>query len=124
GAGEVAAWAAALGGALRHRGTLSLILPPARLEEALTGCARARCGSVRLFPLWPHEGETAKLVVLSAVRGGRETLAVLPGLVLHRRGGGFTDEAEACLRRGTGLGVREPLPPASSSKGRGRIKIP
>ena len=108
--GQLAAWAAALGGALRHRGTLSLILPPARLAEALAGCARAGCGSVRLFPLWPRAGEPARLLVLSAVRGGREALAVLPGLVLHRRPGGFTEEAEACLRWGVGLGVREPLP--------------
>jgi tRNA1(Val) A37 N6-methylase TrmN6 len=42
------------------------------------------------------------------VRGGREALAVLPGLVLHRRPGGFTDEAEACLRGGQRLDVRPP----------------
>jgi tRNA1Val (adenine37-N6)-methyltransferase len=108
--GQLAAWAAALGGALRHRGTLSLILPPARLEEALAGCARAGCGSVRLFPLWPHAGEPARLLMLNAVRGGREKLAVLPGLVLHRRPGEFTEEAEACLRAGRRLNVRPPLP--------------
>ncbi len=107
-AGRVADWAAALGGALRNRGTLSLILPPARLEEALAGCARVGCGSVRLFPLWPHIGEPAKLLVLNAVRGGREKLAVLPGLVLHQPLGGFTPEAEACLRRGEALAVRRP----------------
>jgi tRNA1Val (adenine37-N6)-methyltransferase len=110
-AGRVVDWAAALGGVLRHRGTLSLILPPARLEEALAGCARAGCGGVRVFPLWPHLGEPAKLVIVNAVRGGREKLAVLPGLVLHRRLGGFTPEAEACLRGGEALTVR-----------RGRVK--
>jgi len=120
--GQLAAWAAALGGALRHRGTLSLILPPARLEEALEGCARAGCGSVRLFPLWPHPGEPARLLVLNAVRGGREALAVLPGLVLHRRGGGFTGEAEACLRGGIRLGVRVPLPtPQAEAEKKGGI---
>ncbi len=105
-AGRVADWAAALGGVLGHHGTLSLILPPARLEEALGGCARAGCGSVRLFPLWPHQGEPAKLMLLNAVRGGRDKLAVLPGLVLHRPLGGFTPEAEACLRCGEGLSLR------------------
>jgi tRNA1Val (adenine37-N6)-methyltransferase len=107
-AGQVAEWAAALGSVLRHRGTLSLILPPARLQEALAGCTRAGCGSVRLFPLWPHHGEPARLVVLSAVRGGREALTVLPGLVLHQAVGGFTAAAEACLRGGEALAVRCP----------------
>jgi tRNA1Val (adenine37-N6)-methyltransferase len=109
-AGRLADWAAALGSVLRQRGTLSLILPPARLEEALAGCARAGCGSVRLLPLWPHRGEPAKLMLLNAVRGGREKLTVLAGLVLHQERGGFTPEAEACLRAGHGLDVRRPIP--------------
>lgn len=104
-AGLVEAWAAALGAALRHGGTLTLILPMARLPEVLAGCARATCGSVRLFPLWPRAGEVAKLMLLRAVRGGRAPLMLLPGLALHLPDGGFTAEAEACLRAGAALSL-------------------
>lgn len=103
--GAIADWAAALGAVLRHGGTLSLILPPARLAEALTGCARAGCGSVRLLPLWPRAGEAAKLLLLRAVRGGRAPLALLPGLALHLADGGYTPTAEACLREGAALSL-------------------
>lgn len=103
--GVVAAWAAALGAVLRHGGTLTLILPPARLPEALAGCARAGCGSVRLLPLWPRTGEAAKLVLLRAVRGGRAPLTLLPGLALHLPDGCFTPDAEAYLREGMALSL-------------------
>jgi tRNA1Val (adenine37-N6)-methyltransferase len=101
--GAVTEWAAALGAVLRHGGTLTLILPPARLPEALAGCARADCGSVRLLPLWPRQGEAAKLLLLRAARGGRAPLVLLPGLALHLPAGGFTPQAEACLRAGAAL---------------------
>jgi tRNA1(Val) A37 N6-methylase TrmN6 len=105
GVGEVASWAAALGRRLRPGGTLTLILPPARLAEALAGAAEAGCGGVRLFPLWPKAGRAAKLMLVQAGRGSRAPLGLLPGLVLHREDGGFTDAAEGVLRGGDGLGV-------------------
>lgn len=96
--GLVADWAAALGALLRHRGTLTLILPPHRLAEALAGCARGGCGGLRLLPLWPRAGEAAKLMLVRAVRGGRSPLLLLPGIALHQESGGFTPEIAACLR--------------------------
>lgn len=104
--GLVGDWAASLGALLRHGGTLSLILPAARLAEGLAGCARARCGGGRILPLWPRPGETAKLMLLRAVRGGRAPLALLSGLTLHREDGGFTAKAEACLRGAAPLDFR------------------
>ncbi len=101
--GLVAAWAASLGTMLRHGGSLSLILSPARLAEALEGVASAGCGGVLLLPLWPRAGVPAKLLILRAVRGGRAALSLSAGLVLHRDDGAFTDEAEAILRGGAEL---------------------
>lgn len=101
--GLVADWAASLGPMLRHRGTLTLILPPHRLAEVLDGCARGGCGGVRLLPLWPRSGEAAKLMLLRAVRGGRSPLLLLPGIALHEASGGFTPEISACLRDGAAL---------------------
>ncbi|HET6185258.1 MAG TPA: SAM-dependent methyltransferase [Acetobacteraceae bacterium] len=98
--GLIAAWVEALGRALRPGGTLTLILPPAQLDQAFAGCAAARCAPAALLPLWPKEGRDAKLVLLRAVRAGRGRLALRPGLVLHRDDGRFTEAAEAVLRGG------------------------
>lgn len=103
--GLVANWAAALGAMLRRGGTLSLILPPSRLAEALDGCARGSCGGVRVLPLWPRAGQQAKLILLRAMRGSRAPLALLAGITLHDADGAFTADTEACLRGGAPLAL-------------------
>ncbi|MDQ2801317.1 MAG: methyltransferase [Pseudomonadota bacterium] len=103
GAGLVASWAAALAGRLRPGGTLTLILPVSGLAEALAALGACGCGAASLLPLWPKAGREAKLMILRGIRGRRGTTRLLPGLVLHRPDGSFTDEAEACLRAGASL---------------------
>ncbi len=96
--GLLAAWAARLAAPLRHRGTLTLALPAALLPEGLAALAAARCGSPSVLPLWPKAGRAARLILLRGVRGGRAPCAVLPGLVLHRPDGSYTEAAAAILR--------------------------
>jgi tRNA1Val (adenine37-N6)-methyltransferase len=96
-------WAAKLVAPLRHRGTLTLILPAASLPEALGAIFSAGCGSPAVLPLWPTAGRGAKLVLLRGVKGGRAPMRLLPGLVLHAKGGGFTPETWAVLRDGTAI---------------------
>jgi tRNA1(Val) A37 N6-methylase TrmN6 len=91
-------WAAALAAPLRQRGTLTLILPAASLPEAMDAMRAAGCQPASVLPLWPKQGRHAKLVLVQAVKGGRMTLRLLPGLVLHAESGGFTPEADAILR--------------------------
>jgi tRNA1(Val) A37 N6-methylase TrmN6 len=94
----LATWAAALATALRPRGTLTFILPAAMLPQALAAFAAAACQPVSALPLWPKSGVAAKLVLLRGIKGGRTPFRLLPGLVLHRPDGAFTDAAEAVLR--------------------------
>jgi tRNA1(Val) A37 N6-methylase TrmN6 len=94
----LAVWVAAMARRLAPRGTLTLILPPARLPDAIAACAGARIGSLALLPLWPHEGEAARRLILQGVKGGRGPCRLLAGLVLHRRGGGYTEAAERILK--------------------------
>ncbi len=101
--GGIADWAAALGRRLRPGGTLTLALPAARLPEALAALPDAGCGAAAILPLWPRAGRDAKLLLLRAVRGGRAPCRVLPGLVLHGAGAGYTPEADAILRDGAPL---------------------
>jgi tRNA1(Val) A37 N6-methylase TrmN6 len=100
----LAAWIAALARPLVRLGTLSLVLPAARHAEAAALLREAGFGAVALLPLWPRAGTPAKRVLLRGRRGGRGPDAVLPGLVLHGTGGGYTPEAEAVLRGAAPLG--------------------
>jgi tRNA1(Val) A37 N6-methylase TrmN6 len=107
---RLAGWIAALARRLAPRGTLTLVLPAARLADALAAMAEAGCGSVALFPLWPRLGSPAKLVLLRSIEGGRGPLTLLAGLVLHGPDGRFTAEAEAVLRGGAALALAPPRP--------------
>ncbi len=99
--GLLAAWARALAAPLRHRGTLTFILPAGSLPECLVAMAAAGCAASAVLPLWPKQDRPAKLVLVRGVKGGRAPLLLLPGLVLHEADGGYTPAAEAILR---GLG--------------------
>jgi len=96
-------WAVALAAPLRHRGTLSLILSAASLPEALDAMHSARCRPTAVLPLWPGAGRGAKLILLHGVKDGRAPLRLLPGLILHASGGGFTPETEAVLRNAAAI---------------------
>jgi tRNA1(Val) A37 N6-methylase TrmN6 len=102
-AGLLEAWIAALARALGPRGTLSLILPAARLAAATTALSHWDCPEITLLPLWPRQGVPAKLLLLQGVRGGKGACKLLPGLVLHEANGKFTAAAEAVLRGGSAI---------------------
>ena len=91
-------WAGFLAAPLRRRGSLSLILPAARLQAGMAALGSAGCGSLRLLPFWPRQGQAARRVLLQARRDGRGPARIEPGLALHEAGGGFTVAAEAVLR--------------------------
>lgn len=110
GQGLLAAWVRALSVPLRHRGTLTLILPASSLPECLTVLAAAYCPADSVLPLWPKTARPAKLVLVRGIKGGRSPLRLLPGLVLHRADGGYTAEADAILRDGAALGFDKPVP--------------
>jgi tRNA1(Val) A37 N6-methylase TrmN6 len=102
-AGLFSSWAKIMAKHLRHRGTMTLILPAAALASgiaALTGCG---CGSIALLPLWPKMGREAKIILVQATRGGAGPCRMLPGLTLHQPDGRYTSEAEGILRRGEAL---------------------
>jgi tRNA1Val (adenine37-N6)-methyltransferase len=101
--GLLAVWARALAAPLRHRGTLTFILPAGSLAESLTAMAEAGCAASAILPLWPKRDRPAKLLLVHGVKGGRAPLRLLPGLVLHDAGGSFTPAAEAILREGAEL---------------------
>ena len=83
-------------------GFFTAILRADRLNEALAALPqRGLCA----FPLWPRAGENPKRVIVQARKGSGAPFALLPGLVLHRKDGSWTAEADAVLRRGGALAL-------------------
>jgi len=103
--GLFALWAASMGGRLRPRGTLTWIVTAAAVPACIAALTAAGCAPSALLPLWKRVGEDAKLLLLRGVKGGRGGFRVLPGLTLHAGPSGFTPEAEAILRHGSGLAI-------------------
>ena len=81
-------------------GTFTCIIRADRLGEALAALPAA---GVRVCPLWPRAGESAKRVILQLRKGSRAPLELLGGLALHRDDGLYTEQADAILRGKKGL---------------------
>lgn len=100
----VTKWVLRLAASLRHHATLTLVLPAAQVPVGLAAMESAGCGSIALLPLWARSRRPAKLVLLQAVKGGRGTFRIVPGLVLHgESGNGYAPPADAILREGRAL---------------------
>lgn len=100
---ELAGWVEACLRRTRTGGTLTMIHTAGRLDAMLAALS-GKAGAVEILPLWPRAGEEAKRVVVRARKGGRSPTRLLPGLVLHREDGSFTEAAEAVLRCGAPVG--------------------
>jgi tRNA1(Val) A37 N6-methylase TrmN6 len=101
----LAAWIRLMASAVRHRGTLSLILPAGLFGQAAHALLEAKCGEITLLPLWPKPSIHAKLVILQAVRDGKGACRVLPGVPLHTADGSYTADVDSVLRGGAGLSL-------------------
>ncbi len=99
---DLAGWTAAAARLLGRGGRLTMIHRADRLD-ALCAALLPTFGEVVICPLWPRRGAAARRVLVRARRGARSPARLLPGLVLHEAGGGFTPEAEAILRHGAPL---------------------
>ncbi|MGE5548575.1 MAG: tRNA1(Val) (adenine(37)-N6)-methyltransferase [Solirubrobacterales bacterium] len=100
---DLGAWLKAAVGYLKPKGRLFVIHRADRLGDILAALGRCPVGAVRVLPLWPRAGKPAIRVIVSARRNARTPLEMLPGVVLHREGGGYSDIAEAVLRHGAAL---------------------
>ena len=83
-------------------GFFTAILRADRLPLALAALPEK---GIAAFPLWPRMGEAPKRVIVQVRKGSNAPFALLPGLVLHEPGGGWTEEADDVLRRGNALAL-------------------
>ncbi len=98
----LASWLRFCVGAVRPRGTITVIHRADRLDEIVPALSES-CGGLVVFPLWPRRDEDAKRVIVRGAVNRDTPLRVAPGLVLHRDDGGYTPAAEAVLRAGAVL---------------------
>jgi tRNA1Val (adenine37-N6)-methyltransferase len=100
--GDLAAWLSIGLKRTVTSGSFTVILRADRLGEALAALPPT---GLRVFPLWPRDGEPAKRVILQVRKASRAPLQLLPGLVLHAADGSYTSAADAILREGRGLSL-------------------
>ncbi len=74
---QLSVWVDALSRPLRHRGTLTLILPPRMLEQALTAMQDGNIPAECVFPIWPRRRRGGSA---PAARTQARALAVGPGV--------------------------------------------
>ena len=96
--GGLEAWLRACAGLLKPKGRLVLIHRAEQLADGL-GLMGRGMGGVALRFVHPAADQPAIRVLVSAVKGSRGPLRVLPPVVLNGPDGRFTSEAEA-LHRG------------------------
>lgn len=101
---DLTQWIKAAVKLLKPKGQLVVIHRADRLADLLVALKGRGVGAIRILPLWPKPGLAAGRVIVLARKGARGPLELLPGLVLHRDDGGFTEAAEAVLRDASALG--------------------
>jgi tRNA1(Val) A37 N6-methylase TrmN6 len=96
-------WVRVAAGVLRPKGMVTVIFRPDGLGDALAALDR-RFGAIDVLPLHPRAHSTAHRILVSARKGSRAGLRMLPPLILHgATGGGFLPPVDAVLREGRGL---------------------
>ena len=99
----IRAWIKRLSGALRRRGSLTLIVPSGMVPACLGTMSEWGCPCTAIFPLWPKLGRPAKLVLLRGIKEARTPMHILPGLLLHRPDGSYAEDTQTILGNAVAL---------------------
>jgi tRNA1(Val) A37 N6-methylase TrmN6 len=101
-AADLPLWLASAERALKSNGVLTMIWRADALAQVLDALARG-FGGVTVLPVHPRPNAAAIRVLVRAQKGGRDPLAMLPGLELNDAGGRPSAAAEEILREGAAL---------------------
>lgn len=82
---------------LRHRGTLDVVYPAAKLNALMATLDSHALVARMLRMVHPRDGRSANLVLLRATKVEYAELEVLPPLILHPAGSTFTVEVERMI---------------------------
>lgn len=104
GEGGLQTWIETCLKALKPKGTMTVIHLASHMVHLLT-LFEGKLGHIKIFPLWPHKREPAKLIILQGIKGSGGGSQFLPGLVLHRDDGEYTPEIKSILYEGQPLSL-------------------
>ena len=98
-------WVKLLHAILANRGSVTIVHRADALGQLLDSMQN-RFGDIRIAPLFPRRGTAASRILIQGIKGSKAPLQILPGLVLHDAGNGFTPEADSVLRDGAAFTLR------------------
>ena len=75
---------------LKPNGNFYIIHLPERLEDILDSL-KDLVGKIEILPLYSHQNEAAKRVIVKCKKASREPLKILPGLISHKDDNEYTD---------------------------------
>ncbi|MEM1365672.1 MAG: methyltransferase [Pseudomonadota bacterium] len=101
-------WVEAARKCLAPGGQFSTICRASGLAEVSSALADG-FGAVRVLPIHSKVGQPATRIVVTAIKGRRTQLALLPGFVVHGEGGSFTPLADAIFKGEARLPVCLPV---------------
>lgn len=99
--GDLQSWLEASLRMIKPRGYLTLVHRADQLDQILS-ILKKKTGGIKIFPLWPGIGQSAKLVIIQARKAVKSECQLLAGMVLHQKDKKYTPEADAIFR---GLGT-------------------
>jgi tRNA1Val (adenine37-N6)-methyltransferase len=79
---------------LKNKGRYFLVFSASRAAELMSLLRERRLEPKRIRSVHPYKDKPASLVLIEAVKTGGVGLDVLPPLIVHERGGGYTEEMQ------------------------------
>ena len=83
---------------LKHRGRLALVYHPSRLAELCNHLQAADLAPRRLRFVHPSRHNPATMILIEALRGGRDVLEVLPPLAIYQTANVYSAEMQAIFQ--------------------------
>lgn len=87
---------------LKNGGSFTIIHRADHTDKIIQSFGK-KFGAVEVIPLWPRTGETAKRVIIRALKNRKTPAKIHAGLVLHNIDGSYTEAADKILRGGEAI---------------------
>ncbi|MBI3441829.1 MAG: methyltransferase [Proteobacteria bacterium] len=89
---------------LKQGGYLTMIHRADRMDDVIVTLEKRRWfDSLVIYPLWSHDGEDAKRVIIRARKERYAPLVLKPGMVIHQENGKYTAAADLILSEGAAI---------------------
>lgn len=87
---------------LKNGGSFTIIHRADHTDKIIQSFGK-KFGAIEIIPLWPRTGETAKRVIIRALKNRKTPAKIHAGLVLHNIDGSYTEAADKILRGGDAI---------------------